>query len=804
MKKSIYIGALAVIAAACSRQEIDSQDVRLFSSAFSAGDAVTVTVTLPDIEPIETRAALSELESGALRPSWQAGDRLQIGNEIFEISSFDGNAATFAGKVPSGDTFDIFYPPLADRPAPGTLVQTADGDFSHLKYSATLSGVDSFEKIDFGYGWAAEHGGTFSQTGCMKLVLNMPKAGGNITSVSMSGEGFEALSLNVTGEAPIGSYTAYIPSEGIELVPEKAVTITVSSSDGTDYVNTFASGPQVLYGSHLVRLVTAPGMWKVTGLPGSGTETDPYLISSAPAFSLINSKLTLNSYVWFKMTSDIDLGTLTSWTPVNMNNAKYGIMFDGDGHVIRNFNYTGSKWVSIFGVVHGEVKNLTIEDSSVTTTANSPCGLVAAWTGNIDGTLQGRMENVHVINGKVSSSVVAIMGGLSARAGASTILNCSFDGTVERTATTAYSSSYTPIGGLLGEAVEGVSITGCSTSGTLTSKAGRSCGGILGKCEATMDITDCTSTMDITSRDDPAGGIVGYFGTGNITGCSVASDIKVTAKGSGKSYVGGIAGYASGAVTISKCRFDGNLSGYAGYVGGILAQSETTVSPGCTISECYTTGKIATTTVAGGLLAQGSNAGLTVTNCGSSMEVAGTGPYVGGLIADVPKNSTVSDSFAAGAVTGSYAVGGFIGRAYGRQTSSGSLATDVNTAVTGCIAYNPSVLTVTCGGETPSNHYSGGAVIGCSSKPNTLNNCLRRADMVFKFYNDTSLDVLFDHADSSPSIPLVQPSGSAKWFCPYHGKAAAAGQSLSALAISLGWSSSVWDFQEDVPRLKNL
>jgi hypothetical protein len=181
-------------------------------------------------------------------------------------------------------------------------------------------------------------------------------------------------------------------------------------------------------------------------------------------------------------------------------------------------------------------------------------------------------------------------------------------------------------------------------------------------------------------------------------------------------------------------------------------------------------------------------------NCSSS--------YVGGFAGDLPKNSTVKNCFAAGSVVGSFGVGGFAGRAFGRQGSSASLNSSVNTTIEGCIAYNPSIKTCVAGGENPVNHYSGGAIIGCSSRPNTLKNCWRNASMVFEYYSDASLNTLFDHVDSNPDSPLTQPAGSAKWYSPYHGKAAAAGKTLSTVAKEAGWSADVWDFSKDIPSLK--
>ena len=37
---------------------------------------------------------------------------------------------------------------------------------------------------------------------------------------------------------------------------------------------------------------------------------------------------------------------------------------------------------------------------------------------------------------------------------------------------------------------------------------------------------------------------------------------------------------------------------------------------------------------------------------------------------------------------------------------------------------------------------------------------------------------------------------------PYHGKAAAAGSTISSLAKTLGWDETIWDLSRDVPVLK--
>ena len=806
MKKYIsFLFAILILAAACAKVPATGESGSGSSTPVVPPTPdpdpepaeVTIQVTLPTVDAIDIKAALTANTSGGFNVAWSEGDAILVGGERFTLVSFNGATGLFRGKKPSGTTFDIVYP--ADTPSAGAYVQAANGDFSHLRYKARLTGVNSFEDVCFSYGWAAEHGGTFSQMGCLQVTLNLPSTATELSTISFEGTGLPTLELSLAnGTLSSQSFTAFLPCEGLALNASNAVTIKAKTKTGDSFTNTFFPATQTLADSHIIRLNTSPGKWQ-RELSGKGSESDPYLIFNADDFNNIRNQLSENTFTYFRMNADIDLSGYTAWTPLNGENKAFGIMFDGQNHKISNFKCTHTSWASLFGVLHGEVKNLIVEDSQVVTTNTSPIGLVAAWCGNIDGSLQGRMENVHVVRGKVSCSAYTIMGGLTGRSGAGTFVNCSFNGTVERTGTTAYESTYHPIGGILGEALAGVSIIDCSTGGTMTVNSGRAAGGIVGQCTTVLNITHCQSTMNITSRDDVVGGIVGYYGSGTISGCTVNSQLKVSAKGSGSSYIGGIAGHSSASIILTDCSYNGTINAYAGVVGGILGQCNTSTGDGAMISRCFSSGTINGTTVVGGIVSRATDSGLIVEDCGTTMDINCTSNYVGGLIGDTPRNTTVKRCYASGYVKGCFALGGLIGRAYGRQGSGDSLDTDVSTTVENCIAFNPSVKTTTSGGENPANHYSGGAVIGCSSRPNTLKNCWRSASMVFDFYSDASLNVLFNHNDSSPSNPLTQPSGSAKWFSPYHGKAASSGQSLCSLAQSLGWDAAVWDFSGSYP-----
>lgn len=708
MRKIMFIIMAILVMASCTKDNAPESGTSTSDNAVAAnpGETIQITVTLPQIKPLETKVALSENDVCGFDLAWEAGDKILVSGETFTLVSADGKRGIFSGKMPAGETFDISYP-LEEVTT--SAVQKADSDYSHIKYYAELRGVRSLFDIHFSYGWAGAHGGTFVQSGALKLVLNLPVGTGAVNSVTFSGDGFETLSLDIEDGSFAGNtFTAYLSCGEISLDSTREVTVKVTTENNEELVNTFLPCTQTLYEGCLVRLVTSASKWQ-RKLTGAGSENSPYLINDLAGLQNIKSLISVNTMTYFKLTADIDMSSVKEWTPVNILNEPYGVVFDGGGHKIKGFTCTHGSRGSFFGILHGTVKNLTFEDATVTVSTSSPSGIVAAWVGNIDGTLQGELNNVKVVRGEVSTTASGYVGGLAGRSGAGKFENCSYEGEVISKNASSGSGNY-PAGGILGEALDNVSFTGCTFSGT--------------------------------------------------------------------------------------------VSTVTGSVGGILGQSNASKGNACVIAKCLTSGTLTATHSAGGIVGRTSNIGVKISDCGSSMNINATMSNIGGIVGDLAKNSTLSHCYSTGNITAAFAIGGIVGRAFGRQDSSASLDNNVNTTVEGCIAWNTSIKTTVSGGENPASHYSGGAVIGCSSRPNTLQNCWRKNDFSFDYYADASLNVLFDHADCSPSAPLVQPSGSAKWFSPYHGKAASAGATLSSVAQSAGWSSEIWDFSGSVPVLK--
>lgn len=806
MKKQAIIFAALLLAAAC-KQEILPMETAAPTETRAASSSI-LTITLPGVEGVETRIALADDGKDGFKLTWQDGDVISVGGKQMTLTAKVGAAGSFTGDWPSGEAVDIVYGKVGEAPAAQT--QRASGTFDHIAYGAELKGVkiDTDGKVTFAHDWATAHGGTFRQSGILRLELRFPATLSVVKSLTLSGDGISETTLTVTDGALVdGRFVAYVQTDAsLAFKAGDKMTLTVIDGADEEYVNTFEPGPQTIHEGYVTTLRTSPSFWQ-HALGGPGSERDPYLIYTLEDLDNVRNILTENAITHFRLMNDLDMSSVTGWKPYNQQNAGFGIFFDGNGKTISNFTCTDAKWASFIGVLHGTVKNLTFVNPVIRTNTNSEVGVVCAWAGNNGGTLSGTLDNVHVTGGTVScSGTTHYFGGICGRACNSSIKDCSFDGTVERTSTIAYTTTYYPVGGLLGQAMNDVTISGCSTSGKLITKGGRSTGGVVGYSNVALDIVSCSSSMEITTEDDVVGGICGYYGNGTVSDCSFTGSVTVGV-GGGSSYTGGILAHTAGDVTLLRCSNTGEIKAAESIVGGIIGQCNSNQTKGAVMRECRSTGNVSGKATVGGLIGRASNVGdgLVMENCYATGDVSGTGSYVGGLAGDLPKNATMRNSFATGAVKGAYAIGGVIGRAFGRLGSGDSPLTNINTTVTGCIAWNPSVKTTTSGGETPSNHYSGATLLGFSAAYNKLSNNWRRPDIDFYFYQDEKLNVPFDQEDSGPDKALVTNYTDPevlKWYYPYHGKAVGAGEKLSAVAQRIGYDAALWDFTGDVPELK--
>ncbi|OHB47823.1 MAG: hypothetical protein A2Y10_16320 [Planctomycetes bacterium GWF2_41_51] len=309
-------------------------------------------------------------------------------------------------------------------------------------------------------------------------------------------------------------------------------------------------------------------------LVGSGTENDPYLITSLADF---NKFSTDESYwaenVHTKLVCDINLVGRTYTEAViapdadNSNETifdgtAFNGIFDGNGHKILNLiiDNDGAKngFLGLFGRINSEakVKNLVLEKMYIL--SSSTAG--TCYIGGLCGENSGLLSNC-VVNGTVTGNYSAYVGGLAGQNSYGNIQFCNSNTNVTAGDGCVF------IGGLVGVNVEG-DIINCSavnnvTTGDVTSYIGGLAGTNLVFTEnagnAFSNINNCYATGNVTGGSDSEdiGGLVGLnYGQGAGIANSYATGV---VKGQTSSYcLGGLCGYNRNA-DIIKCYSSGNV-----------------------------------------------------------------------------------------------------------------------------------------------------------------------------------------------------------------------------------------------------
>lgn len=296
---------------------------------------------------------------------------------------------------------------------------------------------------------------------------------------------------------------------------------------------------------------------------GKGTKAEPYLIyDKADLLEMHNELIPLASGepIYFKMMQDVDLGmtpdTEDSWEPLNAQDPyKNKVDFDGNGKKIKNLVSTGWKYASMFGVVYGEVYNVTFENAYIEYSSYA-IGVVGGYIGTTN--IPANVHHVKVVNSKVvnTGGDKNGVGGICGRVSESTINACSFDGEVHAARDYA--------GGIFGYDAGVSTVTNCVSSGKLVTTGQRTGGIGGGLIREGSKVQNCISTMGISSNSYCVGGIIGHANKDNkasfqephneISGCIAWCDsiaIRKTATSNWGS--GAIVGFTAPTNTLSKC-----------------------------------------------------------------------------------------------------------------------------------------------------------------------------------------------------------------------------------------------------------
>lgn len=819
----------------------------------------------PDVTPVvlaenEMAARLPKM----LDLGWSKGDKLTVisasaSQEFTILDDYSVSLAKFKGEALSGDSFTILKSDAtslqaAEAKSCAAQVQTADGNIDHLNIDLALVGVSTYKDVTFTQEWAAENGGALKMNGVLKINAQFP---GQVHV--LDGLGFKADKALFFGTNGSDSATdsLYLDTKSVDvsvkgykytgymLTSWQTATITEADQitawahyDGKAYFAVLPSQNLVIEGGKIAEISIESTAWELYDM-NPGSKHNPYKISTKADLLAMPSQLEAGYTRYFELMADIDLDG-EAWVPVNTDAAAFKEMiFEGNNHKISNLTLNSdSEYPSFAGVFMGSMKNVTFENPSVTANvakANA-AGIVAAMAAYPSGDANVVLENVNVTGAalNVTGSYAIATGILAGSVKNAEIKNCHTTGTV----THAGANAECNIGGFIGK-VDGGQIRECTHKGDVTiNTIGRVFGGFIGSIRATASVEnchyegiltatgtttysglfigyvaanssvlkDCTAKGTFNGVDDNCGGFAGNVPK-NLTNVLFDNcDTDMTLNfGAGGSNVGGLIGSVQSGIVVRGCDVTGtiNVTKSIDYVGGVVGYGAAT-SNNLLIEKCSFDGYIGkkdhNRSVHAGIISYIGASGTVVKNCWSAGEIDGANHSVGGICGTTLPTTEITCCYSTMKITGGHAVGGILGRAENHKDMTQSTTDLYNNTVSKCIAWNPTIISRRKP-LNPAKNHSCAAVVGKTVKFNTMEDCYRRADIVLDVYDNVELDTPFDQENSNSTTELLW-NYEAQYYCPYHGKAAAADATVSSVAKTLGWDETVWDLSGDLPKLK--
>ena len=258
---------------------------------------------------------------------------------------------------------------------------------------------------------------------------------------------------------------------------------------------------------------------------GTGSETDPYQISSAKELAFLAQQVNANNATYisahYKLMNNIHLNN-KAWTPISTSRTiPFKGTFDGNNKAIIGLSATRAGEVGLFGhIADAHIKNVTVIGNITSTGSNNAILVARAQPSTI--------ENC-VVRGSVVSSTTGYSAGLVGTinkyvdntSGKMIVTNC-----VNYADVTAGADYVGGISATQGTLME---MSGCSNYGNITTSKGK-IGGIVGNTVASTGsyIKNCTNYGDVTSTSSATttGGIVGVKAI-TVENCIVDANAKI-------------------------------------------------------------------------------------------------------------------------------------------------------------------------------------------------------------------------------------------------------------------------------------
>lgn len=337
---------------------------------------------------------------------------------------------------------------------PATLDGTNIGA-TMLKMKTTYTG----KGWDFDNTWAIQEGESFP-------YLQWQTAPPTITSEVKAG------ATSISGKS-IEDTTAYVR------VGDKIYSTAVSDGSWTIAVPALLAGELVAAYTKSEDKEYSNWVMTTVAYPGSGTESDPYLVSTVKDLQNMGDG-------YYRLTNDIEI--TDDWQPLEHLTAN-ALTFDGNGHTISGLRFAADESfedAGLFGLGYNtSIKNLKVTMAENTTATGS----------ETTGTLVGLSTNAKI----------------------------------EQVAVCGQNSSDACAGGLIGLMKNGT-VSQCKTSGTVSSAKGEA-GGIIGQMDASGSISDSYSDATVNGSTYAAG-IVAY-NYGSVARCYSSGAIEAAGVAAG-------------------------------------------------------------------------------------------------------------------------------------------------------------------------------------------------------------------------------------------------------------------------------
>ncbi len=338
---------------------------------------------------------------------------------------------------------------------------------------------------------------------------------------------------------------------GTGLTTAEMQTLNTYMFSGWDFVDETGNGTNDIWddvtGSYpiLAWQAEADGTLNGTYTPpfaqGSGTEADPYLISSLDELK----RLSLIEVYWnkhFRQTADLTFLAADfesggdfyyggeGFSSIGNEEVPFSGSYNGDGHGINGLyiNRPTLSYIGMFGYITDTIKNVTLNNVDITGDER---------IGGLAGYVTGGINNCHVF-GNISGDRYS--GGVAGYLEYGIISESSSSCTVH--------SSGSETGGLVAMCKEGY-VEKCYSSGNISSY--RYTGGLIGQLSTSSTLKNSYSTASVEGGSQYSGGLVGYNSRSSIENCYSTGSV------SGTQYVGGLIGYSNNSSTsnssVSNC-----------------------------------------------------------------------------------------------------------------------------------------------------------------------------------------------------------------------------------------------------------